>query len=313
MNYNEEFLREEIRCDFLVDINRKKIWATQLDLYKELMRVCTKYNLKCFAMGGTLLGAVRHKGFIPWDDDMDLALTRTDFEKLCEVANQEFKNPYFFQTALTDKNYFTGIARLRNSNTTGIVNYTSNHVYNNGIFIDIFVYDTIPENSSKLNKQIRKLKFWERLLNNYYHINAAGKSKLLSPIYWLISKIFTYDYLYKKYKKIITMYNNSDSNLLGLLSMHYWIKYIATKGGVENLIELDFEDTKILAPSDYDLMLKKAYGNYMEFPPIEKRGQWHQDVIIFDPDIPFYKYYQMHADKYTKVLKEYNKLNKKSR
>ncbi len=309
--FDESFFKEEIKNEFLIDRKRKKVWAVQLDLYQELARVCDKYSIQYFAMGGTLLGTIRHHGYIPWDDDIDIALTRENYNKLVEVANHEFKEPYFFQTGLTDRNYFTGIARLRNSNTTGIVTYTNEHIYNNGIFIDIFIYDVIPEDSRKLKKLIRQTLFWERLLNNYHHTNSKGFSRYLKPFYWLTKKLFTYESLYKKYLNTITKYQNSDSKLLGFLCMPYWIKYTATKQGTSNLIEMSFENLKIFVPSDYVDMLTSAYGDYMQLPPLEKRGTWHEDLIIFNPDIPFVEYYGKYPEKYEKVIKEYSN-NKKN-
>lgn len=97
------FLEEEVRCGYTVTRKMKEVWAVELDLLKEFKRVCNKYDLKYCADGGTLLGAIRHQGFIPWDDDLDIAMLRKDFEKLNEVAPAEFKKPYFWQTEETDK------------------------------------------------------------------------------------------------------------------------------------------------------------------------------------------------------------------
>ena len=94
----ENFLDEEIRDDYVVSSQMKQVWAVELDLLNKILEVCKKYNIKIIASGGTLLGAVRHKGFIPWDDDIDLMMMRDQYDKLCDVAEKEFKYPYFFQT-----------------------------------------------------------------------------------------------------------------------------------------------------------------------------------------------------------------------
>ena len=86
----ENFLDEEIRDDYVVSSQMKQVWAVELDLLNKILEVCKKYNIKIIASGGTLLGAVRHKGFIPWDDDIDLMMRRNQYDKLCDVAEKEF-------------------------------------------------------------------------------------------------------------------------------------------------------------------------------------------------------------------------------
>ena len=119
----EGFLEEEVRCGYTVSVEMKKLWAVELDLLAEFDRVCRKHGLTYFVDSGTLLGAVRHKGFIPWDDDIDVAMFREDYRKLPRIAAQEFQHPYFFQTPFTDPGLVMGGSRLRNSDTTLISDF----------------------------------------------------------------------------------------------------------------------------------------------------------------------------------------------
>ena len=89
---------EETRQNYLISKEMKQVWACELDLLKKLLQVCEKYNLKCWADAGTLIGAIRDHGFIPWDDDIDVAMLREDYDKLVSIADKEFAHPYFFQT-----------------------------------------------------------------------------------------------------------------------------------------------------------------------------------------------------------------------
>ena len=98
------FLAPEDRDGYHIVEKQKKIWAVELDLLKEFFRVCRKYDIKAHVCLGTLLGAVRHKGFIPWDDDVDVWMTRAEFRRFESVAAREFSHPYFFQTLKTDPN-----------------------------------------------------------------------------------------------------------------------------------------------------------------------------------------------------------------
>ena len=147
----KEFLDEEERCGFHITKKQKEVWAVELDLLVELDRVCKKYNLKYCATGGTLLGAIRHKGFIPWDDDIDVMMLRDDYEKLCNIAPQEFKDPYFFQTEYSDPGSLRRHAQFRNSNTTGILSteFPLRKPINQGIFLDIFPQDNVIDDELK--------------------------------------------------------------------------------------------------------------------------------------------------------------------
>ncbi len=140
INLPLNFLNKEERCGYTVSSEMKAVWAIELDMLIEFDRICKKYNLRWFACGGTLLGAVRHKGFIPWDDDIDIAMKRDQYEKICEHFD-EFKYPYFFQTEYTMPGALRGHAQLRNSLTTGALQHeaSTSHI-NQGIFIDIFPF-----------------------------------------------------------------------------------------------------------------------------------------------------------------------------
>lgn len=301
-----DFFNEEVRCNFKVDKNRKKLWSIFIEIYFELKRVCDKYNLKVIVNGGTLLGTIRHNGFIPWDDDFDVAMSRKDFNFLCKISEKEFKDPYFFQYALSDRNYFVGIARLRRSDTTGIITFLSNHVYNNGIYLDIYVYDKIPEDNKKLRILVRKVKILSYFLNNYYHYNNTNKKiSIFRPVFALTKYFVKYETLYMYYLKTCESYCDFATNRLGFLCMPYFLKYEETVDGFLNPIEHDFEFFKVLVPGDWDFALKKAYGEYMRFPPESERGKWHEDIIIYDVSKPFIEYYKCHKDRFSKVLKEY--------
>ena len=144
----ESFFQEEERDGYLVSAKTKELWAVQLDLLNEFDRVCKKHNLKYILDWGTLLGAIRHNGFIPWDDDVDVSMLREDYDKLMEIGPKEFKHPYFLQNHYTDKNYSDCVTKLRRSDTTSIlsvdVSFRYKLAYNKGIFIDIFVFDNLP-------------------------------------------------------------------------------------------------------------------------------------------------------------------------
>lgn len=168
----ENLERDEMRDGFLVTSHRKKLWNAQINLINEFAKICKKYNLRWFAIGGTLLGAARHKGFIPWDDDVDLAMLRPDYEKFKRIAPQEIKEPYFFdpwhnykleseqnKSAPGEENLqlvkleqekisagwwpFWPMIKIRD-NRTSMIQWPERRHVNQGIWIDIFPYDAAP-------------------------------------------------------------------------------------------------------------------------------------------------------------------------
>ena len=140
------FLEPETRCDHYVSGETKACWKSMLDMVEEVDRICRKHDIRYFLIAGSLLGAVRHKGMIPWDDDIDIALFRNDYEKLEKILPKELPSHMFMQTLVTDPEYPTSHMKIRDSNTTGIYKWAvDGHLrFNMGIFIDIFALDGVP-------------------------------------------------------------------------------------------------------------------------------------------------------------------------
>ena len=136
----KDFLKEEVRNDFRVTTERKKLWAILLDLTLEFDRVCKKHGLTYFLWSGSMLGAVRHNGFIPWDDDIDVIMPRKDYERFL-LLGDEFKDPYFFQTPYTDPECCYSFVKIRNCLTTGVVDLFKYQNFNHGIWLSIMPLD----------------------------------------------------------------------------------------------------------------------------------------------------------------------------
>jgi lipopolysaccharide cholinephosphotransferase len=282
----EEFLKEEIRCNYNVSPQMKKVWAYEIDLVKELFRVCDKYNLKCWLDGGSLLGAVRHNGFIPWDDDIDLVMLREDYDKLVSVATSEFKKPYLFQTAYTDKNYVRGHAQLRNINTTAILPVDIDQKFNQGIFIDIFVFDAIAEDPLFLSKQRRRLKLLRAMMNClfYHKISVKDIRRPVRLLFSLLTKLGwgfrnRHLQLFKKYEDLLRTVQIDSLKQVAPLGLVLDIdKFIRDKHVYDETIIVDFEYVKLPIPSRYHEILARQYGeNYMT--PIQMPTM-HGSMII---------------------------------
>ncbi len=288
---------DEIICGFKVTSKRKEIWAIELELLKKIIEVCEKYDLTYFAIGGTLLGAVRHKGFIPWDDDIDIGMPRKDYEKLLQIVDKEFDEDIFFQTPYND-NLFRGHAQLRASKTTAVLPYEINGRFNQGIFIDIFPYDEYPVNKLSKLAQGFELKFIENILRGYYGISCGVKAKIIQ--YTLskpLGKLFGTSRLYRRYEEICSKYDGKGSGLVRNFCLAYNNKLnLMRRNDMYNLMKMKFEDIYINVPKNYDKILKKSYGSYMEYQIVSST----HGGVIFDTE-----------RSYKEFIKDYkeNKLN----
>ena len=277
-------LQEETRNGYTISAEMKAVWAVQLKMAKYLLDVCKKYNLKIWADGGTLLGTVREKGYIPWDDDIDMLMPRADYDKLISIADKEFKAPYHLQSFGRARNYYRGHAQMRCDGTTAILPPDLWQPFHQGIFIDIFVYDTIPN---------RDCVEWEEAINRADLIQHTLKSlsfrgKLTSPKYLLESLKSNIYCFFQGRKKLIKEYedlfrqfdtpNNTRiappcffrTNLDGSIKEKEWYR---------ETIFLPFEDMLMPVPIGYDLVLRTQYGeDYM----IPKRAPSIHGEVIFD-------------------------------
>ena len=304
------FLDEEPR-QIRISSDVKKIWAVELDLLAKFDEVCRRNGIKYFIDGGTLLGAVRHKGFIPWDDDIDVCMFRSDFKKLEKVAVHEFQAPYFWQTFKTDIFASRGHGTLRNSVTTAIarenlVNGRTMHRFNQGIFIDVFPLDNIPDDSGsaldflsgvqiRIDK-VRKFKSFHyefkrrgfRVLASLRGIADSGKY-----ISTLTGSSFNTE---KALEKISTehedwcvKYNDVKTELCCTIS--HWPKrkpqQYYRREWFDDVELLDFEMLKVPAPSGWSDLLTGLYGD------------WRKNVIasslhgamFFDAEKSYTEYY----------------------
>lgn len=280
----KSFFAEEIICDFRVDEKRKKVWAICIDLLLELDRVCRKYGLEYYLMYGSLLGAMRHDGYIPWDDDVDVVMFRNDYDKLLSLAG-EFKNPYFLQTPSTDDGYFYSFAKIRNVNTTYI---QAPFMYRDicfGIQIDIFPLDNWIENCAseryeKIKSKILDLSTWMRKNNPF--IIKTQKERIAS---WSgIDPNEQYDSM----QELMTCYNDQKTEYVSSTAcvIYPWEKSTWKKEWFEPCRKINLYGHLFSIPNEPEKFLEVIYNRWREFPPIEERGSWH-DSSMLNPDISY--------------------------
>ena len=289
----EHFLEKEVRCGYSVTEKAKKIWAVELDLLAEFDRVCRKHDINYQIFAGTLLGAVRHEGFIPWDDDVDVCLLRGDYEKLLSVSS-EFKHPYFLQTPHNDSRFFSTHSRLRNSETTGAIKGQHSIFYNNGIYIDVFVLDEFTESNLRYKIQSLLIRIITCILTIRKGNGEYGSSffkRLLKHMLGFCFRMVSDEALLCLRDLMVKIYNKNEKQdgRVGLITHCncFTEKYWLQKSEVTNSKRYKFENIEVSGPVDYDSVLKRPYGKYMEYPPLQDRGQWHNGKILFEPEIPY--------------------------
>ncbi len=256
---------------------QKKI---ELDMLKYIKKICDKNNLRYYLAGGTLLGAIRHQGFIPWDDDIDILMPRPDYDKFAEIMKKE-KGRYLLLTQDQDDYYYV-FNKMVDTKTT-LKEYWMNPIKNMGVYLDVFPLDGFPESEEEYNIHA------DNLLDEYHDFTNSRKDGYkMSNYRWkrIVKRFVKYPlYLMKKnisWKKrqlnlidSMKKYKYEDSKNVAFILSAYKKKEILNKKIYDDIILVQFEDEKFNAPSGYDDYLKALYGNYMELPPVEKRKTHH--------------------------------------
>ncbi len=266
--------------------NQSELKNKQLEILKEIDRVCKKNDITYFLAWGTCLGAVRHKGFIPWDDDIDIAMHINDFEKLIRCSS-DFKDNYFLQTSETDHEYGLMIGRVRDTNTTLIEETESWRNINHGVFVDIYPMFNAPKNSILLEffaitSMVYRLMLYGVVPQNRGSIMKYGSFVLLKVTPKCIREI-----LINLTYKILSSYK-SDEYWCGFHGNCY--KTTFSKSLFLPVKISDFEGLAVPIPNDADALLKMRYGNYMELPPESERVVHHPYSVV-DLENSYVNYY----------------------
>lgn len=256
----------EIKYDTL-----RQIQMIQLEMLIEVDRICQKCGIKYNIIAGTLLGAIRHKGYIPWDDDADVALLRPEYEKFRQAVKTELDTSrFYFQDHRRTRGYRWGYGKLRRKNTLFLREYQEHMPYKQGIFIDIFPLDGVPDNyllRSVKNFEcfcVRKL-LWSKVGQ------VAERNVWKRQWYKLFARIpenKVWDY----YNKMVAMAGRKRTRMVRILTFPTPnSEYGYYRSWYENSMEMMFEGKMFQGIKDYDSYLSFKFGDYMKLPPPEER------------------------------------------
>nr|WP_225360282.1 LicD family protein [Secundilactobacillus mixtipabuli] len=252
----------------------------------KIIALCDDLSLNYFLIGGSLLGAIRHQGFIPWDDDMDIGMTRADYETFAQYAPEKLRGDhYFLQTAYSDDNYGFSYMKLLDRFTyieeKGNVNNARK-----GVFIDIFPFDRIPDDPSQRRSQITRFKLLDSRI-----ILKAGYGLIDTPLRRHKSepapeKIEDLTELKHQREAIMRLYENSHFNFYKNLASQYgYDREILSGTELTNLTQVPFEYLQVNVPTAYDAILTRVYGDYMSLPPENQRTEKHISRLIMDNQV----------------------------
>lgn len=266
----------------------RKLQLTELETLNEIIRICKEENLQYFLMGGTFLGAVRHKGFIPWDDDIDISMPRKDYEKFFEIASQKLREGYIYKNFKKGNEKTIYFSRVENTKMQ-IEDNSAKIKRTRNAWVDIFPLDGTPNNC--VLRQFYKLRLlYRRLLLQYSQFSIIVNQDL--PNRPFIEKIFikigniiniekflnTEKCLYKL-DKAMTKYDYDKSKYVVNFMGAYKFKEMFKKEIYDNVAEYGFEGEKLIAPKEYDVVLSQMYGEYMKVPPEYQQNKHHSKVI----------------------------------
>lgn len=251
----------------------------------EIDRICKKHNIKYFLAGGTLLGAIRHKGFIPWDDDADVMMLREDYDKFLEVAQSELPPNMFVQNPKTEKLNHHVFTKIRMDNTLFATKHTGKFMnMHNGIFIDI-----LSQDNTSNNKIIQKLHIYATLIFRSMVFNkwarkpmkTGGKHPILCKVANFIKDICPYKFLEFIQDNTISLFKNNNNCKYLYDGMGRNLRRgVFPKKWLEEVIYVDFEGYKLPVPKYYDEYLTYLYGDYMQMIPVSERRVSHSIVLM---------------------------------
>ena len=266
----EVFLKAETRCDYRVSAEMKSLWKVQLDLLQVVDGICRKHGIVYCLHAGSLLGAVRHKGFIPWDDDIDIAMLRRDYERFLKVAPKELPAHLFLQNSLTDPEWRSAFSLLRNSNTIGIdTAYLKTKMrINMGISIDIFPLDGVPK-SKLMRKMLCAISRFESLLRReaFQHRQVGLAERCVCLIARGVFKLLGNARIYRWREHLFARYDVDKTGLCTTAPARWGYREdeMWPTDWFKEMVDAPFEYLTVKIPKLAEKILDREFGDWHKF------------------------------------------------
>jgi len=251
----------------------RELQQIEMGMLLDISRVCIENNLRFYMAEGSLIGAVRHKGFIPWDDDVDLAMPREDYEKFLRIAQEALGDGYEVQHSTTVKNYWSPFIKVRllTDNPKFRQMHIAHLTENNGPLVDIFPLDNVPRADS-LGQRINsyKIRLYRGMITR--KLGCLKRTDLPSRVIKLLSNFYTIDGLHRRLDKLHVKYNSPDNAYVVNWASYYpSTRETFPREVFDHLVFVPFEEHEMPVPSGYDAVLTTIYGDYMTPPPEDKQ------------------------------------------
>lgn len=272
-----------------IDIDIRDVQLVELEILLEFDRICRKRDIPYQLFAGTLLGAIRNNGFIPWDDDIDVCMLRKDYDKFIGLCNEELDlKKYFLQTCFSDPRSIVQFAKLRKNNTVFINNIDNDTATHTGIYIDIFPMDNVKPDAISGDIQLLLFKFLYALTTSTIRervLRAHNKiTVLIRYSMYMVMKIIPKLFVDKAIQKTLVMFSGDKtkyvSHLTNGITRERFNRYLRESSTFYDTVEWEFEGCLFPVPANYHDVLTRNFGDYMTLPPEEERFPHHGIIEV---------------------------------
>ena len=274
----------------------KNVQRAELEILRDFQELCKKHGLRYFAIGGTALGTLRHKGFIPWDDDIDVGMPREDYEKFVQIADRDYADRYTIVNAERFSECSMMNTHWSRNGTRFCERVVMGASYPCGIFLDIFPFDPLPDSDAAMKRQAYAAWIWDKLLIlsllpkpvvRYGPIKTKIVLAGCAVVHAVLSLFPKAPAFFRdRCKKTCMKYTGQKTGRCGYLCSVSPFGNMIDISELYPLQEMPFEDTVMMMPAQAHAMLTRAYGDYMQLPPPEKRVNHAPEIVEFGENFP---------------------------